>query len=143
MNWQATTKRPDWATPRAFFEMACREFGLTMDACSGRNNPTTAETQIWADEHDSLTMPWKGRVWCNPPYGREIGKWVAKAAREVVRRDGPELVVMLLPARTDTSWWHEYCMRAEVRFIRGRLCFDDNRRNSALVIFRRASEEKP
>ena len=69
------------------------------------------------------------RVFCNPPYGREIGKWVKKAFR--TNEDHGNLVVMLLPARTDTKWFHDYIYhKAEIRFIRGRLKFGDSK-NSA------------
>lgn len=67
-------------------------------------------------------MAWAGRCWCNPPYGRQIGKWVEKAVKEVKR--GVPLVVMLLPARTDTKWFHDYCLPyGKIEFLRGRLKF--------------------
>lgn len=70
---------------------------------------------------DGLIQPWSGSVFVNPPYGRQISKWVAKAALEISRC---RMIVMLLPARTDTGWFHDYVYgRAEVRFIRGRLKF--------------------
>jgi len=73
----------------------------------------------------------------NPPYGREIRQWVKKAYESAL---GGATVVCLLPARTDTSWWHDYCMKGEIRFIRGRLKFGDARENapfpSAVVIFK-------
>lgn len=140
--WQVAGDRKDWATPRALFAVLHKEFEFSMDACSSRYNATAAGVQMWAEEFDSLAVPWTGRVWCNPPYGRQVGAWVEKGFREVRRPDGPELVVMLLASRTDTSWWHDYCMKGEIRFIRGRLCFDDDRCGrcpfpSALVIFRK------
>lgn len=73
----------------------------------------------------------------NPPYGREIGKWVRKAYESSL---GGTTVVCLLPARTDTRWWHDYCMKGEIRFIRGRLKFGGHKNSapfpSAVVIFR-------
>lgn len=132
--------RMDWATPWRIVEMLKREFPFNLDACA------TAETAICANffshEDDALSRYWNGVVWCNPPYGREIGKWVEKAWRESGHGN---TVVCLLPARTDTQWWHAYCMRGEIRFLRGRLNFDDTRRArapfpSAIVIFRRAPE---
>lgn len=82
------------------------------------------------------------RVWCNPPYGREIGKWVEKAYDESLKG---AMVVMLLPARTDTRWFHDYIYnKAEIRFVRGRLKFGDSKNSapfpSMVVIFRGASD---
>lgn len=85
-------------------------------------------------------MKWGGyRVWCNPPYGRYIREWVAKAA--AAGDEGAEVVVMLLPARTDTKWFHDYIYhKAEIRFIRGRLKFGGSKNSapfpSMIVIFR-------
>ena len=83
------------------------------------------------------------RAYCNPPYGRGIGAWVKKAYDSVYEaelRTGGVLVVCLLPARTDTAWWHDYCAKGEVRFIRGRLKFGDGKNSapfpSAVVIFK-------
>jgi len=77
-----------------------------------------------------------GVVWCNPPYGRGIGQWMRKAWESA--RDGAT-VVMLVPARTDTHWWHDYAAKGEVEFIRGRLKFGGSRYNapfpSAVVVF--------
>ena len=62
------------------------------------------------------------RVFCNPPYGRVIGEWVKKAYQE--SKQPNTLVVMLLPARTDTRWFHDYIYgKAEIRFVKGRLKF--------------------
>jgi DNA N-6-adenine-methyltransferase Dam len=73
----------------------------------------------------------------NPPYGRQITKWVRKAFEEA--RTNAQLVVCLLPARTDTRWWHAYCLKGEILFIRGRLKFGDAKNSapfpSVLVIF--------
>jgi hypothetical protein len=87
-------------------------------------------------------QPWTGRVWCNPPYGREIGQWVAKAVGSTVVVPTAELVVMLLPARTDTRWWHSYVIPfGQPRFIKGRLKFGGAKNSapfpSAVVVFRR------
>lgn len=87
-----------------------------------------------------MKQPWSGTVWCNPPYGREIGKWVKKAAEKTCT------VVMLLPARTDTAWFHDFIYgKAEIRFVRGRLKFGGCRNSapfpSMVVIFRRKSDE--
>ena len=90
-------------------------------------------------EQDGLHQPWDGIVWCNPPYGREIGKWVQKAYDENRRENN--YIVMLLPARTDTKWFHDYILgKAEVRFVRGRLKFGGSKNSapfpSMVVVFR-------
>lgn len=98
---------PHWATPKAVYDALDAEFHFTLDPCH------LHET----DWRDGSARSWKGeRVYCNPPYGA-VAKWLMKA-REA------EAAVFLLPARTDTKWWHEYAMQAdEIRFIRGRLKF--------------------
>lgn len=80
-----------------------------------------------------------GVIFCNPPYGKEIGKWVAKCAEEAKKPD--TICVMLIPARTDTKWFHEYIYhKAEIRFLKGRLKFGDSTNSapfpSMIVIFR-------
>lgn len=134
-----TSERLDWATPQGFFDLVAEEFDFTLDAAASPHNTKVADAYYTEDE-DALTLPWEGVVWCNPPYGRGIGKWVQKGYEEAQKG---ALVAMLIPARTDTSWWHEYVMRAhEVRLVRGRLVFGQGEATSnapfpcALVIFR-------
>ena len=96
--------------------------------------------EFYSPEQDGLAQEWTGVCWCNPPYGREIGKWVRKAAESRCT------VVMLLPARTDTKWFHDYIYgKAEIRFIKGRLKFGDAKNSapfpSMVVIFKRESEK--
>lgn len=134
-----STVRMDWATPRTLFEMLDREFHFTLDVCAAEHTATCEE---WFGS-GALDRPWvptsPGSVWCNPPYGREIGKWVEKGYREA--QTSGSAVVMLLPARTDTQWFHAYCLRAEIRYLRGRLYFDDGKQERApfpslIVVFR-------
>ena len=86
---------------------------------------------------DGLKQDWKGVCWMNPPYGRVIGDWVQKAYEESEKHGST--VVCLLPARTDTKWRHNYCMKGEIRFIKGRLKFGNSKNSapfpSAVVIF--------
>ena len=107
-----------WATPQATFDMLNDEFGFHLDPCALPENAKCE--RYFTPQMDGLIQDWKGaRVFCNPPYGREIGKWVAKCAG-----GGADLVVALLPSRTDTKWFHEYIYnKAEIRFIKGRLKF--------------------
>lgn len=100
-----------WATPVELYRALDAEFAFTLDPC-----PMDDAERIM--EHDGLARSWAGqRVFCNPPYGRGIGDWLEKA-REA------DVAVFLLPARTDTAWFHEHGLRAdEIRFLRGRLKF--------------------
>jgi phage N-6-adenine-methyltransferase len=114
----SSSLRTEWATPWRIFEMLNAEFHFDLDVCASAATATVPRFFEWG----ALDLPWGRRVWCHPPYGRGIGRWVEKGFRE--SRMG-SLVVMLLPARTDTQWFHDYCLHGEIRFLRGRLCFDD------------------
>lgn len=108
-----------WETPQDFFDRLDAEFGFELDACALPENAKCA--RHYTPEQDGLSQLWTGTVWCNPPYGRQIGRWVEKAAQSAAEG---ATVVMLLPARTDTQWFHRYiCGKAEVRFVAGRLKF--------------------
>ena len=114
------------ATPQDFFDRLDAEFGFDLDVCA---SPENAKCTIYfTKEDDGLSRDWTGVVWLNPPYGREIGRWLRKANESV--KDNGATVVCLVPARTDTNWWHEYVIKHEVRFVRGRLKFG-NAKNSA------------
>lgn len=129
----------EWATPQDLFDKLNEEFHFTLDPCSTDENAKCDKHYTIKD--DGLSKSWDGeRVFCNPPYGREIGKWVRKAA------ESKALTVMLLPARTDTKWFHEYIyiyIDVEVRFLKGRVKFEHNGKRdpapfpSMVVIFRR------
>lgn len=133
-----TSETPEWGTPQDFFDKLDEEFHFDLDIAASDDNHKCE--RYYTKETDGLAHKdeWSGTVWCNPPYGREIGNWV-KACSEY--RGGG--CVMLLPARTDTKWFHDYIYtneRAEIRFIKGRLHFN-NSKNSApfpsmVVIFR-------
>ena|SRR5690348_4461692 len=116
-----TSNRDDWETPDSLFQALNSEFGFTLDVCA---NPTNHKSDNYFDpSNDGLSQSWQWNIcWMNPPYGREIGKWVAKARKEA--DEGGSIVVCLLPARTDTAWFHDYIYgRAEIRFLRGRVRF--------------------
>ena len=109
----------EWATPQDFFDKLNAEFGFTLDPCANSDNHKC--DKYFTKEQDGLVQDWgTERVYCNPPYGRGIGEWVAKCSGH------KGLAVMLVPARTDTKWFHEYVYQkpnAEIRFIKGRLKF--------------------
>jgi phage N-6-adenine-methyltransferase len=105
--------------PQVFAALSERYGPFNLDAAATAENAKCARYFTAAD--DGLAQTWTGRVWLNPPYGREVGKWVKKAWESA--QSSAELVVCLVPARTDTRWWHEYAVRGEVEFVRGRLRF--------------------
>lgn len=127
----------DWSTPQELFNNLNREFGFTLDVCATPENAKCA--RYFTKEADGLARGWGQDVcWMNPPYGREIGKWVEKAYRASLFG---ATVVCLLPARTDTRWWHEYVNDfGELRFVRGRLRFGGAKNPapfpSVIVVFR-------
>jgi phage N-6-adenine-methyltransferase len=131
----------EWATPQAFFDLLDQEFHFTLDVCA---RPENAKCRtFFTREVDGLRQPWSGRCWMNPPYGREIVRWVRKAYEESLQG---AIVVCLVPARTDTAWWHDYCTKGEIRFLRKRLSFGGASSSapfpSAIVIFRNRWWEK-
>lgn len=109
----------EWATPQGLFDRLNAEFGFTLDVCANESNHKVS--RYFDKAADGLAQDWTGEIcWMNPPYGREIPKWVAKA-RATAERGG--VVVGLLPARTDTRWWADVMQATELRFIRGRIRF--------------------
>ena len=127
----------EWATPQALFNALDREFNFTLDPCSDGINAKCQK--YFTIEDDGLAQDWfNDTVFMNPPYGREIPKWIQKAYEE--SRKGAS-VVCLLPSRTDTRDWHEYIMKAdEVRFIKGRIKFGGSSQSapfpSCIVVFK-------
>ena len=140
-----SSKSDEWATPPEFFAEADAEFGFTLDVCA---LPSNAKCPTYfTPEQDGLKQTWTGTCWMNPPYGRVIRHWVKKAYESA---QAGATVVCLIPARTDTRWWHAYVTRAsEVRYIQGRLKFGESATGapfpSALVVFRppRKPGQKP
>ncbi len=139
------SQRGDWKTPTEFYKELNREFHFTMDACATKTNHK--HRNYISRKENALKVNWKahggGVTFMNPPYGREIGKWVAKAYQESLNRC---LVVCLLPARPDTKWFHEICSKAaEIRFIKGRLRFEGAKFTapspSMVVIFKKKRGE--
>lgn len=127
-----------WATPQSFFEELNKEFQFTLDPCATAENAKCRT--FYTKDDDGLKKDWGGQiVFCNPPYGMEIKKWVRKCYEESKKPN--TVVVMLIPARTDTAYFHDYIYKkSEVRFIRGRLKFGDAKNSapfpSMVVIFR-------
>lgn len=117
-----SSKTDLWETPQSFYDELDKEFQFTLDPCA---TPENAKCEMFfTKEMNGLTQNWGGnRVFCNPPYGKEIGKWVKKAYEESKKND--TTVVMLIPARTDTAYFHDYIYHKakEIRFVKGRLKF--------------------
>ena len=111
----------DYGTPRDLFERYSRIYRFTLDVCATAENAKCK--RYFTPEQDGLAQPWSGRCWMNPPYGREIGKWVNKAFVSTAMHEA-DVVVCLLPARTDTQWFHQWCKQAQVEFLEGRIQFD-------------------
>ena len=126
-----TSNTPEWSTPQGLFDELDKEFHFTLDPCATKGNAKCAK--FYTKDDDGLSKDWSGEiVFMNPPYGREIGKWVKKISEQ----GG----VALLPARTDTKWFHNYIYKkADVRFIKGRLKFGGSKNSapfpSMLVVF--------
>ena len=115
-----TSNHNDWATPKNLFDELNKEFNFTLDFCANKEN--TKCLRFYSKEDNALIQNPKNEViFCNPPYGREISKFIKK----LFELSKNNKIVMLIPARTDTSYWHNYIQgKAEVRFIRGRVKFE-------------------
>jgi site-specific DNA-methyltransferase (adenine-specific) len=127
-----------WATPQSFFNEWDAVFRFELDVCADAQNAKC--WRYFSEQDNGLYQDWApNRCWMNPPYGREIRRWMQKAYEESLKG---ATVVCLVPARTDTAWWHEYAMKGEITFIRGRLKFGDAKSGapfpSAVVVFRPA-----
>lgn len=129
----------EWGTPQALFDDLSREFGgFDLDPCATPENAKCERFYTLDTDWNALALPWEGKVFMNPPYGHQAtGRWVRKAWEAA---QAGATVVCLIPSRTDTRWWHDYCMKGEIRFIRGRLRFNGAAHGapfpSAIVIFR-------
>lgn len=121
-----------WETPQDLFNKLNDEFHFDIDVCATPENAKCSK--FFSPLDDGLSQDWQGVCWMNPPYGKKIGSWMKKAL------EAETTVVCLVPARTDTKWWHEYAMKAsEIRFIKGRLKFGDSKNSapfpSAIIVF--------
>lgn len=133
-----SSKKMDWTTPQAFYEELHKEFHFTLDAAASKEN--TKCPKYFTEENSALVQSWKGEtVFCNPPYGNELKKFVEKAYQE--HKEHGNTIVLLVPARTDTRYFHDFIYgKAEIRFIKGRLKFSDGKSSapfpSMVVIYR-------
>lgn len=135
-----SSKKDLWSTPDSFFTEVSERFDFDTDVCAVAENAKCHH--YYTPEENGLLQDWKGICWMNPPYGREIGKWVQKAYEEANKHNS--IIVALLPARTDTKWFHEWIYMmygVEIEFIKGRLKFGDAKHSapfpSMLVVFKK------
>ena len=112
-----------WCTPQPFFDELNKEFNFTLDPCATKKSAKCKK--FFTPIEDGLKQDWEGHtVFCNPPYGRQIGKWVKKCYEEGQKPN--TTIVLLIPSRTDTRYFHDYILgKAQIRFIKGRLTFWD------------------
>lgn len=132
-----SSDKDDWETPKYLYNKLNEEFNFTLDPCCTIH--TKKCEKYFTIEDDGLIQPWFGTVFMNPPYGRGISKWMEKAKYECDNNN--VTIVCLVPARTDTKWWHNYSMKSsEIRFLSKRLTFEGANNKAtfpaALVIFK-------
>ena len=134
-NVHFSSKTDLWETPQEFFDKYDKIFNFETDVCANKENAKCGK--FFTQEDDGLSQQWEGVCWMNPPYGRDIGKWMKKAYESSL---GGATVVCLVPSRTDTKWWHDYSMKGEIEFIKGRLKFGGSKNSapfpSAVVVFK-------
>ncbi|MGI6260003.1 MAG: DNA N-6-adenine-methyltransferase [Anaerolineaceae bacterium] len=134
MNVHFVSKTDNLETPQWLFDKLNEHYRFDVDVCALPENAKCE--RYYTPDVDGLKQDWTGNCWMNPPYGREIGKWLRKAYESSL---SGATVVCLVPARTDTAWWHEYAMKGEIIFLRGRLKFSHAKHNapfpSAIVVF--------
>ena len=127
----------EWGTPQKLFDELNERFEFDVDVCANAENAKCR--RYFSKEEDGLKQDWTQfkTCWMNPPYGRQIGSWIEKAYETSLHGT---TVVCLLPARTDTRWLHDYCMKGDITFIKGRLKVNDGKVPapfpSMIVIFR-------
>ena len=131
----------DWATPQDLYDTLNAEFGFTLDVCASHWNKK--HPNYFDEATNGLIQNWGGNVcWMNPPYGKVLNDWMKKAFESA---EMGATIVCLVPAATDTAWWHNYAMKGEIRFLRGRPRFVTPEGNwqqtfspSVVVVFRPA-----
>ena len=138
MDVHYSSKTNEWSTPQDFFNELNKEFNFTLDPCATSENAKC--TKYFTVEDDGLKQDWsKDTVFMNPPYGREIKRWIKKAYEESLKG---ATVVCLIPSRTDTAYWHNYIFGKadDIRFIKGRLKFGGSKNPapfpSAIIIYK-------
>jgi phage N-6-adenine-methyltransferase len=130
-----SSKTDEWSTPKQFFNEIVYKYGeFDLDPCCTADSAKAKK--FYTKEDDGLSKEWMGKVWMNPPYGKYIKDWMRKAYESSLNG---AVVFCLVPARTDTEWWHKYAMKGDIIFIKGRLKFGGSKTSapfpSVLIIF--------
>lgn len=129
-----TSATDDWATPQYLFDYLNRIYKFDLDVCASDTNYKCAN--YFTIDSNGLKQDWKGSCFMNPPYGRGIGDWMKKAYESSLQG---AVVVCLVPARTDTAWWHNYAIKGRIEYMRGRVKFGAATNSapfpSAIVVF--------
>jgi phage N-6-adenine-methyltransferase len=135
INTRFQSEHVEWTTPDSVFKPLDDEFHFTLDVCATPENAKCQ--QFFTKEQNALQQEWTGICWMNPPYGKDMKKWVRKAWDAAGKG---ATVVSLLPARTNSNYWHDYCFKGEVRFLRGYIKFGNAKQGLkaplAVVVFR-------
>lgn len=135
MNVHFSSATEMWATPQEFFDKYNELYNFDTDVCASPENAKCE--QYFTEQDNGLEQEWKGSCWMNPPYGRTIKSWMKKAYESSLNG---ATVVCLVPSRTDTVWWHDYAVKGEIEFIKGRLKFGGHKNPapfpSAVVVFK-------
>ena len=144
-----SSKSVEWGTPQEFFDQYNKIYNFDLDVCA---TPELAKCKkFFSPKDDGLSKDWKGKCWMNPPYGREIKKWVKKANEEIINGNA-EIIVALLPSRTGSGWFQDYVLftdqkvRVQIEFIRGRLKFKGAENSapfdSVIVIYKQEAQNE-
>jgi len=145
--YMPVSKTDDWATPQKLYDELNAIYHFDLDPAASSTNHKCDNwyglDHVDETKRDGLARPWEGSsVWVNPPYGRVLSQWVRKAYEE----SHDKTVVMLLPCRSDTAWFHDYAIKGNIQFIRGRVKFGDGKSPapfpSILVIFRKGARRE-
>jgi phage N-6-adenine-methyltransferase len=133
-----SSKTNEWYTPQPLYDKLNAKYNFNLDPCATSENAKC--DKYFTKEDNGLIQQWDGNVFVNPPYGREIKQWVEKAYEEWLR-DKNRVIVMLIPARTDTRYWHDWIFpyASDITFIKGRIKFGGSNKDapfpSAIVVF--------
>ena len=116
------SNKTEYSTPPKIVEPLIKEFNITRDVCASLENYKLPD--YWTKKDNALALTWEGNCWMNPPFGRDLRKWVKKAYSEA--SNGTK--VCLIPVRSNTKWWSEVAPKAEIRFINGEVNFNNQPR---------------
>ena len=126
------SKSIEYSTPLKIVEPLIKEFNITRDVCASSENHKLPD--YWTKEDNALIKTWEGNCWMNPPFSRDLNKWVRKAYAETYGLTGDGTKVCLIPVRSNTKWWAEVSLKSEIRFINGEVNFNNEERGLWLLM---------